>query len=78
MAMICPPPVPCVLKIGYPHAGYGKTRIFNESEFEDLRKIIALHNDYCSCEPLIDSEYELRNVYIAPYYYRAHKRTSIS
>lgn len=78
MTIICPPPTPFVLKISYPHAGFGKIRVFDYHEMDDLKNIIAIHNDYCSCEPLIDSKYELRIVYIAPDYYRVHKRTSMS
>lgn len=72
------PPEPFVLKVGFPHAGYGKIRIFNRDELDDIRSIIALSNDYSAAEPLIDTDYELRIVFIAPDYYRVHKRSSMN
>ena len=68
------PSEPCVLKVGFPHAGYGKVRIFNRDELEDIASIIAINNTYSATEPLIDVDYELRIIFIAPNYYRAHKR----
>ncbi|OHT07008.1 Synapsin, ATP binding domain containing protein [Tritrichomonas foetus] len=76
--MHCPPPAPFVLKVGFPHAGYGKIRVHDSEEFEDIKSIIAINNDYSAVEPLIDSEYELRIVYVAPDYYRVHKRIGFS
>lgn len=73
-----PPPEPFVLKVGFPHAGFGKIRIHNRDELEDIKSIIALSNNYCAAEPLIDTDYELRIVFIAPDYYRVHKRSSIN
>ena len=39
---------------------------------------MALHKDYIAIEPLIDVDYELRIVFIAPNYYRVHKRSSLN
>ena len=72
------PKAPYVLKVSFPHAGYGKIRVKDHHEIDDLRSILALHKDYCSIEPLIDVDYELRIVFIAPNYYRAHKRSSLN
>lgn len=72
------PPTPYVLKVSYPHAGYGKIRVKDNDDTEDLRSILALHKDYCAMEPLIDVDYELRIVFIAPNYYRVHKRRSMN
>ena len=69
---------PFVLKVGFPHAGFGKMKINNEEELSDAKNLIALGNTYSSVEPFIDSEYELRICFIAPDYYRVHKRMSCS
>ena len=72
------PPTPYVMKVSFPHAGYGKIRVKDYHEIDDLRSILALHKDYCAIEPLIDVDYELRIVFIAPNYYRVHKRSSLN
>ncbi|KAH0788823.1 Synapsin, ATP binding domain containing protein [Histomonas meleagridis] len=74
--MIITPQSPYVLKVSYPHAGYGKMRINNSDQMDDIKSVLHLHHDYISAEPFINSEYEVRIVYIAPDYYRAHKRKS--
>ena len=76
--IIITPEAPYVLKVSYPHAGYGKIRVKDHHEIEDLRSILALHKDYCAVEPLIDVDYEIRIVFIAPNYYRVHKRKSLN
>jgi hypothetical protein len=75
--MAITPSAPFVLKVGFPHAGYGKIRVFDYHQFEDLASIVAVNNTYSSTEPLIDVDYELRIVFIAPNYYRVHKRMSM-
>ena len=70
--------VPYVLKVGFPHAGYGKMLIRDKNEFEDAKRLIALGNTYSTVEPFIESQYELRICFIAPDYYRVHKRMSMS
>ena len=72
------PKVPYVLKVSYPHAGFGKIRINDYHDTEDIKSILALHKDYCAIEPFIDVDYELRIVFIAPNYYRVHKRQSMN
>ena len=72
------PSAPYVLKVSYPHAGYGKIRVKDYHDIDDLRSILALHKDYIAIEPLIDVDYELRIVFIAPNYYRVHKRSSLN
>lgn len=69
---------PYVLKVGFPHAGYGKMLIRDKNEFDDARRLIALGNTYSTVEPLIENQYELRICFIAPDYYRVHKRMSMS
>ena len=72
------PNAPYVIKVSYPHAVYGKIRVKDYHDLDDIRSILALHKDYISIEPLIDVDYELRIVFIAPNYYRVHKRSSIN
>ena len=72
------PSAPYVLKVSFPHAGYGKIRVKDYHDLDDLRSILALHKDYAAIEPLIDVDYELRIVFIAPNYYRVHKRSSLN
>ena len=72
------PNAPYVLKVSYPHAGYGKIRVKDHHDIDDLKSILALHKDYISIEPLIDVDYELRIIFIAPNYYRVHKRSSLN
>ena len=67
-----------VIKVSYPHAGYGKIRVKDYHDLDDIRSILALHKDYVAIEPLIDVDYELRIVFIAPNYYRVHKRSSLN
>lgn len=74
--MIISPEIPFVIKYSYPHAGYGKIRVLNSNDFDDIRSIVAIDNYYCAAEPLIDADYELRIAFIAPDYYRVHKRKS--
>ena len=37
-----------------------------------------MSKDYSAIEPLIDIDYEIRIVFIAPNYYRVHKRRSLN
>ena len=72
------PPAPYVIKASYPHAGYGKIRVKDYHDLDDIRSILALHKDYSAIEPLIDVDYEFRIVFIAPNYYHVHKRRSLN
>ena len=74
--MIISPSPPFVVKYLYPHAGYGKIRVRDSSDFPDIRSIVALNNYYCAAEPFIESQYEVRIVYIAPNYCRTNRRVS--
>ncbi|KAH3761572.1 synapsin II [Pelomyxa schiedti] len=70
------PSYPLVIKVAHPHAGYGKMRVENSQDFMDLGGIVAIRNDYCTAEPLIDGAYDLRIQKIGNCY-RAYKRTSV-
>ncbi|KAH3759931.1 synapsin II [Pelomyxa schiedti] len=71
------PSTPFVVKVSYPHAGFGKMLIQSTEDFQDLSGVIGLHKDYCTAEPFIESEYELRIIKIGNTY-RAHKRMGSS
>jgi len=72
------PELPGVLKISWPHAGYGKIRIQDEKDFYGLKSVVSVHDDYSVIEPLIKSKYELRISFIKPNHYRVHKRFSMN
>ena len=66
------------MKSSYTHAGYGKIRVKDYHDLDDIRPILALHKDYSALEPFIDVDYEIRIVFIAPNYYLVHKRRSLN
>ena len=72
---IITPPFPNVVKVGHSHSSYGKMLLQTNEEFRDIVSVIALHNDYFSAEPFIESIYELRIQKIGTHF-RAFKRMS--
>jgi len=54
------PEYPIVVKVGHVHAGYGKMKLENSKQFDDLRSIVAMHNDYCTAEQFLQGDYDLR------------------
>lgn len=42
------------------HAGRGKMLVQDHKNLEDIVSVLSLHNDYCTTEPFIDCDYELR------------------
>jgi hypothetical protein len=75
--MVISPNVPFVLKIGWPHAGYGKIRIRENGDFADIRSVVAVNNNHSVAEPFIQADYEIRIDFIAPDFYRVHQRRSM-
>jgi hypothetical protein len=45
-------------------------------DFEDLRSVVALHEDYSVAEPFVEGAHDVRILFVAPDYYRAQKRPS--
>lgn len=54
------PKLPCVIKIGNYHAGYGKMRIETAEQLADARDISFVADDYITVEPFIDYERDIR------------------
>ena len=76
-AMVVTPDLPVVAKLGHAHAGYGKMRFLEgESEaLDDFRGVMALTPDYCTIEPYIAWDFDLRIQKIGSCY-RVFRRTS--
>uniref|UniRef100_A0A0G4ICT4 PLD phosphodiesterase domain-containing protein n=1 Tax=Chromera velia CCMP2878 TaxID=1169474 RepID=A0A0G4ICT4_9ALVE len=53
-------PFPCVVKVGHAHAGLGKMKIRDHHDFADFRSVQAMTNTYCSAEPFVTSDFDLR------------------
>jgi len=68
---------PVVLKVGTVHAGFGKYVIKDDSTYDDIEGLIALHNDYFTQEPFIEHDYEFRVQVIGPHV-RCFRRNSDS
>eukprot|EP01119_Soliformovum_irregulare_P003620 TRINITY_DN1437_c0_g1_i5.p2 TRINITY_DN1437_c0_g1~~TRINITY_DN1437_c0_g1_i5.p2 ORF type:complete len:220 (+),score=46.42 TRINITY_DN1437_c0_g1_i5:512-1171(+) len=66
---------PVVVKVGTAHAGFGKMKIKDYSDFEDFRSVIALQREYVTAEPFIDWDYDFRIQKIGSHY-RAFRRYS--
>jgi len=60
--------IPSVCKIGHAHAGMGKIKLNSQENFRDVATIIAMYDDYCTCEPFIESSYGVRVQKIGPNY----------
>lgn len=69
---------PAVVKVGSAHAGMGKMKIEDHHQMADFRTIMAMmSSEYCTAEPFIDGEFDLRIQKIGPHY-RAYRRISMS
>ncbi len=54
------PELPCVVKIGNHHAGYGKARAADPDAFADLRDLAFAADDYITLEPFIPYRSDIR------------------
>ncbi|KAA0126191.1 ATP-grasp domain-containing protein [Chryseobacterium sp. SN22] len=51
---------PFVVKVGNHHGGYGKSLVTNEEQWEELKDLLFIHNDYVTTEQFIDYQYDIR------------------
>ena len=54
------PKLPCVMKIGNYHAGYGKMKVETAEQFADAKDLSFVADDYITIEPFIDYERDIR------------------
>jgi len=66
--MVISPQLPCVVKISHAHRGMGKAKIADSEAFRDISTVVALHDDYLSAEPFVDSDYGIRVQKIGNHY----------
>lgn len=71
------PEYPIVVKVAHGQAGYGKMKLHDCKGFQDLGSVMAMSTAYCTSEPFLTGEYDIRIQKIGPHY-RAWKRVSIS
>lgn len=51
---------PFVVKVGNHHGGYGKSLVSNEEQWEELKDLLFIHQDYVTTEKFIDYRYDIR------------------
>eukprot|EP00658_Telonema_sp_P-2_P046138 TRINITY_DN3424_c0_g1_i7.p1 TRINITY_DN3424_c0_g1~~TRINITY_DN3424_c0_g1_i7.p1 ORF type:complete len:265 (-),score=48.62 TRINITY_DN3424_c0_g1_i7:299-1093(-) len=71
------PEYPVVVKVAHGQAGYGKMKVDSCKQFYDLSSVMAMNRQYCTAEPFLEGEYDIRIQKIGPHY-RAFKRQSVS
>ena len=54
------PKIPSVIKIGTHHAGYGKMRLSNTEQWEDMSDLVVAANNYFTLEPFIEYRRDMR------------------
>jgi len=53
-------PFPFVVKAGNFHGGYGKILVQNETQWQDIKDLLFITNDYITIEPYINYQYDIR------------------
>jgi len=71
------PDFPVAVKVAHGQAGYGKMKVPDCKAFSDLASVMAMNTQYCTAEPFVDGEYDIRIQKIGSHY-RCWKRISIS
>ena len=66
---------PLVGKVGTVHAGFGKMKLENQEQFDDLLSVVALQDKYVTTEPYIKWDYDFRIQKIGNHY-RCFQRVS--
>eukprot|EP01043_Picozoa_sp_COSAG02_P027315 COSAG02_NODE_1605_length_11721_cov_163.467475_3_plen_378_part_00 len=70
---------PAVLKVGHAHAGMGKMRVPNHHDWDDVRSVVAMTDGkYCTAEPFLEGDFDLRVQKLGRDHYRVFKRTAMS
>lgn len=71
-------PFPCVTKLGSGHAGYGKLKVANHHDMQDVRTLLPMTKDgYATAETFIEADYELRLQKLGTHL-RAFKKVGLS
>lgn len=51
---------PFVVKVGNHHGGYGKSLVTNEEQWNELKDLLFIHEDYVTAERFINYQYDIR------------------
>lgn len=51
---------PFVIKVGNHHGGYGKSLISTEEQWDEIKDLLFIHQDYVTTEEFIDYKYDIR------------------
>lgn len=51
---------PFVVKVGNHHGGFGKSLVTNEEQWEELKALLFIHQDYVTVEPYIEYKFDIR------------------
>ncbi|MDP9961885.1 ATP-grasp domain-containing protein [Chryseobacterium lathyri] len=51
---------PFVVKVGNHHGGFGKSLVTSEEQWEELKDLLFIHQDYVTVEKFIDYKYDIR------------------
>ncbi len=51
---------PFVVKVGNHHGGYGKSLVSTEEQWEELKDLLFIHQDYVTGEKFINYQYDIR------------------
>jgi ribosomal protein S6--L-glutamate ligase len=54
------PKLPSVIKVGSYHAGYGKMRVDTVEQWQDMKDLLAIAEDYFTVEPFVDYKNDIR------------------
>lgn len=56
---------PFVVKVGNHHGGYGKSLVSTEEQWEELKDLLFIHQDYVTTEKFINYKYDIRYLAIS-------------
>lgn len=51
---------PFIVKVGNHHGGFGKSKVSTEEQWEELKDLLFIHQDYVTTERFIDYKYDIR------------------